>query len=169
MSEGKKMEPDRGWTPLANADPHCFGCGSKNPHGLQMRFETNGKMVRSRVAMEERFRGWNNIIHGGILSTLFDEIMGWTVICLTKRFMLTKTIRVTFKKPVRVGALLTVTGTIKERVNDRRALVEGKIHDESGDLCAVSEGEFALFTKERFVGMRIVPEEDLAAIEKAIA
>ena len=158
------------WRQLENIDSHCFGCGPENSHGLQMRFATNGTMLRSQVTMAERFRGWSNLIHGGVLSTLLDEIMGWSVIILTGRFMLTRTITVTFKRPVRVGASLTITGWIKERVDDRRVLVAAEIREAGSDaLCVAAEGEFALFTQEQFQRMRILPEEDLATMAAAIS
>lgn len=168
MFDGR-VTPEEPWRPLANIDRHCFGCGPENPHGLRMRFESNGAMIRSQVTMEPRFRGWSNLIHGGILSTMLDEVMGWTVLCLTRRFMLTRTMQVAFKRPVRVGAVLTVTGSIKERQGDRRALVAAEIRDEAGELCVAAEGEFALFSREQFLRMQILPEEDLAAMEAVIS
>lgn len=162
--------PEEHWRPLENIDRHCFGCGPDNSHGLQMRFATNGRMIRSQVVMAERFRGWSNLIHGGVLSTLLDEVMGWTVIILSGKFMLTKTMRVTFKRPVRIGARLTVTGYIKERIGERRAVVAAEIREAENDaLCATAEGEFALFSREQFERMAILPEEDLAAMAAVIS
>lgn len=160
---------DDAWQPLLAVDRECFGCGPENPHGLKMRFESNGRELRSRVKMEARFRGWSNLIHGGILSTMLDEMMGWTVIILTGKFMLTRTMQVAFKRPVRIGAELTITGSIKERVSEKRVLVQAEIRDEDGLVCAESEGEFALFTREQFQRMGIMPEEDLAAMAAAIS
>lgn len=170
MSENDDAMQEEGfWRPLEAVDRQCFGCGPENPHGLQMRFASNGRMLRSTVQMEPRFRGWSNLIHGGILSTMLDEMMGWTVITLTGRFMLTRAMQVAFKRPVRIGAVLTVTGFIKEQVNEKRALVVAEIRDEAGELCVGAEGEFALFTREQFLRMRIMPEEDLATMEAAIS
>lgn len=169
MFEGGNSTGPLSWKPLAAVDRECFACGPDNTHGLKMSFESNGEKLRSRLKMEPKFRGWSNLIHGGILSTMLDEIMGWTVICLTGRFMLTKSMNVSFRKPVRTGAELTVTGFIKERQGERRALVRAEIHDEKGDLCAASEGEFALFSREQFLRMKILPEEDLAAMESVVS
>jgi uncharacterized protein (TIGR00369 family) len=169
MFEGKITMTERVWKPLEAVDKHCFGCGCENPHGLQMRFESNGERIRSRLTMGPEFRGWSNLIHGGILSTILDETMGWTVLCLTGKFMLTRGMNVSFRKPVRVGASLTVAGYIREQRNDRKVVVAAEIHDENGDLCAASEGDFALFTREQFLKMEIMPEEDLEAMVAAIS
>ena len=167
--ESKCVEAKEQWRPLDGIDKGCFGCGAENHHGLHMQFETDGSHRRSTLIMEDRFRGWSNLIHGGILSTILDEIMGWTVIRLTGKFMLTKGMQVRFRKPVRVGMKLTVTGFIKERLSERKALVVAEIHDETGSLCASSEGEFSLFTREQFLQMEIIPEEDMEAMLAAIS
>ena len=81
MFEGQEStgELDQ-WRVLPCVDKTCFGCGEENPHGLQMIFSTNGVRLRSELVIEERFRGWSNLIHGGVLSTILDETMGWTVL-----------------------------------------------------------------------------------------
>lgn len=171
MFEGKASQAEKvaDWQPLPGVDKECFGCGAENPHGLQMRFESNGRQLRSTLIMDRRFRGWSNLIHGGVLSTMLDETMGWTVICLTKKFMLTKGMQVEFKKPVRIGMELTVTGYIKEHISDKKIVVVAEICDDQGKLCASSEGEFALFTKEQFLRMGILPKEDIEAMIASIA
>jgi len=156
------------WRPLDGINKGCFGCGSENHHGLGMRFETDGNRLRSTLVMDERFRGWSNLIHGGILSTLLDECMGWTVIRLTGKLMLTKGMQVRFRKPVRIGMKITVTGFIKERLSETKVMVASEIHDETGSLCASSEGEFSLFTRAQFIRMGIMSGEDVDAMLTAM-
>ena len=169
MSDRCGMKGEGDWQPLASIDKECFGCGLENSHGLKMCFEFNERKIRSKLVIEKKFRGWSNLIHGGILSTMLDETMSWTVIHFTGKFMLTRSMTVTFKKPVRVGAELTVTGYIKEQSSERKALVVAEIHDEHGDLCAVSDGDFALFSKKHFLRMGIMPEEDIEEMATAIS
>ncbi len=157
------------WRFLANIDKECFGCGPDNPHGLQMRFESDGTRLRSKVTLEKRFRGWSNLVHGGILSTILDETMGWTVICLTKKLMLTKGMRVNFFKPVRLGMKVIATGYIRKRISERKIEVVAEITNEQGELCASSSGEFALFSREQFLRMGIMPEEEIDAMLAAIS
>lgn len=156
------------WQPLAGVDRGCFACGFENPHGLQMKFETNGKKLRSQLILPERFRGWSNLIHGGVLSTILDETMSWTAIYLTGKFILTRGMRVDFKKPVRVGMNLLAEGYIEERQNERSALVAAEIRGENGDIYATARGEFALFTKKQFQRMQIIPDEDIGLMSALI-
>ncbi len=171
MFEGvpETSEQTARWQNLVGVDKECFACGLENPHGLHMKFETNGIQLRSKLKMEKRFRGWSNLIHGGILSTILDETMGWTVLCLTKQFMLTKGMKVAFKKPVRIGMEITVNGYIKEHVSQNKIVVVAEIRDEKDNICASSEGLFALFSREQFLRMGILPEEDLDAMVASIA
>ncbi|WP_136809252.1 PaaI family thioesterase [Desulfosediminicola flagellatus] len=159
------------WQSLVGVDKECFGCGEENSHGLQMKFEMNDSatQLRSHLIMDKRFRGWSNLIHGGVLSTILDETMGWTVLCLTKQFMLTKGMQVAFKKPVRIGMKITSTGYIKEHLSKKKIVVVAEIRDDAGALCASSEGEFALFSKEQFLRMGIMPEEDINLMVASIA
>ena len=169
MFESSDIKAEDIWKPLASVDKECFACGPENPHGLRMCFESSGGKIRSKLVIKQAFRGWSNLVHGGIISTMLDETMSWAVINFTGKFMLTRSMTVAFKKPLRVGAVVTVTGYIKEQSSERKALVVAEIHDEEGDLCAVSEGDFALFSKKHFLRMAIMPEEDIEAMASAIS
>lgn len=169
MFGSSDIKPEAIWKPLASVDKECFACGPENPHGLRMCFESNGVKIRSKLIVKQAFRGWSNLVHGGIISTMLDETMSWVVINFTGKFMLTRSMTVTFKKPVRMGAVLTVTGHIKEQSSERKVLVVAEIHDEDGDLCAASEGDFVLFSKKDFQRMAIISEKDIEAMASAIS
>ncbi|MCP4022847.1 MAG: PaaI family thioesterase [Desulfobacteraceae bacterium] len=144
---------------IKGASKDCFACGPENPHGLHMSFETNGESLRSIVPIQPYMRGWHNLVHGGILSTICDEIMSWSALHLTRRFILTKNLNVSYLKPATIGQKLTATGFIKERIDDRNAIVACEIRDEKGELCTKGLGEFALFTPEYFRKLNIMPDE----------
>ena len=100
---------------LPNSRNHnCFGCSPVNPSGLQMRFFTDGRAVYSRVKVPEHLCGWSNIVHGGVLTTILDEVMSWSAITLLKRIALTRGIAVEFIKPVQVGGELKAEGRVRE-------------------------------------------------------
>ncbi len=148
----------KNWDRIPNIDMNCFGCGPNNHHGLKMTFETNGEKLRSTVIVPDHLRGWSNIVHGGVLSTICDEIMAWAAIYLTKRFILTRTMTTTFLKPVTTGSRLETFGFIKERTDERNALMAGEIYNEKGELCTRSMGEFVLFTPDTFKKLNIIPD-----------
>jgi len=155
---------DAVWVPVPRLDKDCFGCGSENHSGLRMTFETDGNRIRSRLTVPSRFRGWSKLVHGGVISTILDETMSWAAIILTKRFILTKKMTIQFQRPVYVETALYGIGSIKETTGERKAIVTGELFDEQGRLCAASEGEFVLYTKEQFAKLDILKAEYLEAM-----
>ncbi|THB80264.1 MAG: PaaI family thioesterase [Desulfobacteraceae bacterium] len=156
------------WKPIPNLDKNCFGCGKDNPTGLKMTFESNSTKVRSRVTVPEHMRGWNNIVHGGILSTICDEIMAWSAIYLTRKFILTRNLNITFLKPVIIETELTATGMIKTQSSERHAILSGEIRNPEGERVTACEGEFILFSEEQFRPLNIVPEKFIDTVTRSI-
>lgn len=160
---------DTPWNPLRNIDNHCFGCGPENHHGLKMQFLSNGEQVRGNVTVPPHLRGWRNLVHGGILATIIDETMSWSAIHLLRRFILTKEMTVSYKKPVPVGTSLIATGYLRKRKDERNATMEATITDTHGDICCKGKGEFVLFTHEQFSEMKLLPEELLREMAEIFA
>ena len=112
--------------------------------------------AKNRLTVPSRFRGWSKLVHGGVISTILDETMSWAAIILTKRFILTKTMTIRFQRPIFVESTLYGIGSIKEMTGERKAIVTGELFDAQGQLCAASEGEFVLYTKEQFARLDIL-------------
>lgn len=160
-------EPNR-WRRLKSIDRHCFACGTDNSNGLRMLFESDGSHVRSKLVLDDRFRGWSNLVHGGVLATILDETMSWAVIAATQKLMLTRGMDVRYLKPVMIGTKITAIGFIKKWVSKREVEVIAEITDEAGKLCASSSGTFPLFSKQQFLRMGIMSEEEIEAILMAL-
>jgi uncharacterized protein (TIGR00369 family) len=126
----------------------CFGCSEENTSGLGMEFYSDGVTVVSTLAVPPHLCGWNDMAHGGVISTIMDEIMSWAAMRLLGRFILTKSITVDFIRPVIVKREVQAEGRVMDRVSDREALMEGLLYDGEGNLCARATGRFALFTGE---------------------
>ena len=137
----------------------CFGCGTANPIGLHMRFQTDGQRLYSFVRPSETMAGWDRTVHGGILSTILDEIMGWTVIHLLGKIGVTRSMTVEFLKPVLVDSQLKAIGTILERQSDRVTLVRGEIRNEDNVLCAQATATFATMTTQAALRLGIMGEQ----------
>ena len=154
------MPVDKGYRPVPNRGGHnCFACGPDNPVGLAMKFYSDGESVVSWLRVDEHLCGWDNLLHGGVISTLLDEIMSWTIIHLLRKFLLTKRITVDFLNPLYVDSPLRVEGRIREVRNEREAVVEGVVIDEKRGPCARSVGTFALLTPAFARRMKIMSPE----------
>ena len=141
------------WELLAPMDRDCFACGSDNPYGLGMRFYHREGLLRSELEVPGYLCGWDSLVHGGILSTILDEVMSWTAIHLLSPYILTMDMSVRYRRPVYVQTPLTAYGWIKERGKRRKAVVAAEIKDSENRGCTSSEGTYALFSAEQFERM----------------
>jgi len=139
----------------------CFGCSPMNTAGLKMTFATDGESVISSLKVPEHLCGWNNLVHGGVIATILDEIMSWTAIHLLKKIILTKSVSIEFVKPVYIGKMLTAKGRVLEVKSKREALLEGVIINDSNELCARSQGTFVLFSAEVAKRLNIMDAQGL--------
>ena len=141
------MNPPNRLREIPNSRNHkCFGCSPVNPSGLRMQFLTDGQAVYSRLRVPEHLCGWSNIVHGGVLSTILDEIMSWSAIHLLKRIALTRTMTVEFIKPVQVGSDLEAQARVQGTNGQNDATTEGVIYDQKGDACARATAVFKVFS-----------------------
>lgn len=53
----------------------CFGCSPANPIGLKLKFTMEGDVCRSTFTAGPEHQGWGGYVHGGIISSLLDEVM----------------------------------------------------------------------------------------------
>jgi uncharacterized protein (TIGR00369 family) len=142
-------------------DHHCFGCSPSNPHGLKMDFYYADNAVFSWVCAPEHLCGWNNLLHGGVIATILDEIMSWTAIYILKKFILTKKMTVEYIKPLTVGTKLTAKGMVFEIISDREAAIEGFLFDDRQRLCAQSKGNYALLGADVAKKLKFIDKDDI--------
>jgi len=59
------------------SDGRCFVCGRDNSWGLQLEFSyaPDGLSAETTFLPEEKYQGWQGIVHGGIIITVLDEVM----------------------------------------------------------------------------------------------
>jgi uncharacterized protein (TIGR00369 family) len=155
--------------PLPNMTGHkCFGCGPLNHSGLKMEFHTNGSSVLSWVTVPAHLCGWENLVHGGVLSTMLDEVMSKAMVHSLKSLGLTKSMTVNFIKPVHVGREVMVEGKILEAKEDGEAITEGIIYDDQGNVCTRSTGTFTLFSPQAIKRKGIASDDVIAWFVKYI-
>ena len=159
-----------GYKPLLNLDTHkCFGCSPVNPVGLQMQFHSKGDAVFSWVRVPDHLCGWSNVVHGGIVSTILDEIMSRASLYLLRKFVMTKSMTVEFLKPVFVGKEIRAEGKVISVNSEREAEIGGSLYNEDEELCARSSGKFALFTPDALKKMGFTDEALLRDLESLIS
>jgi uncharacterized protein (TIGR00369 family) len=122
--------------------------------------------VTSTVTVPQHLCGWNNLVHGGVLSTILDEIMSWATIHLLKQVPMTKSISIDFIKPVYVANPLKVQGRVLDKISRREALMEGSIFNADDECCAKATGTFAIFSPAVAKRLQITDDESLRWFEQ---
>lgn len=100
-------------------DGHCFGCGVDNAEGLRMRFVDEGAVSRCEFQVPERYQSWRGIVHGGMVSLMLDEAVGWAA-WHAGHPGVTGKLEVRLRLPLEVGERILVEGRV-DRI--RRTLV----------------------------------------------
>jgi acyl-coenzyme A thioesterase PaaI-like protein len=100
-------------------DGHCFGCGERNSDGLQMRFIPDGDHSACEYQVPARYQSWQGIVHGGMVSLMLDEAVGWAA-WHAGHPGVTGRLEVRLRLPLKVGERVRVVGRV-ERV--RRNLI----------------------------------------------
>jgi acyl-coenzyme A thioesterase PaaI-like protein len=101
--------------------PHrCFACGALNEHGIHLDLHVDGDRCWTELSLPDRFQGWDGIAHGGIICTILDEVMAWSL-AATDNWGLTARMSVEFKRPVRLGVPIHGEGWV---TSARRRIVE---------------------------------------------
>lgn len=130
----------------------CFACGADNPIGLKLQFYLQDEWLCSDVVLSRNHVGWQNMAHGGIISTLLDEVMTWSVMYLKKSFSVTRRMQVRYLRPVPVDTPITAKGRLISDEKTRTCQAEGVLLDIEKNVLAKAEGDFALLSADRLKG-----------------
>ena len=119
---------------------NCFVCGAANPIGLRLEFSFTGDGAsQAELILPDHFEGYPNVIHGGIVSTLLDEVMAKAVLHSGK-VAFTARLQVSFRRPVPANTTLHLEGRIVSS-KTRTIITAARLYDTSGDY-AEAEGVF---------------------------
>ena len=128
---------------LERTEYNCFGCCPGNPVGLHMQFYEDGNYITSQWQPEKNYQGWVDTMHGGILSTLIDEVCGWVVTRKLQTSGYTVQLNVKFRKAVpTTEPMLTIRAKVARQVRNL-AYISAEILNSSGEVC--NEGEAVYF------------------------
>ena len=98
----------------------CFACGKANSIGLKMTFCERGGRYLSVFTPGPEHQSYDGALHGGIIGTVLDEVMG-RVHCKRGLKVVTTRMETRFRHPTPVGQALTVSGWV---IRERGKLIE---------------------------------------------
>jgi acyl-coenzyme A thioesterase PaaI-like protein len=136
-------------------DHNCFGCGRLNQHGLQLLLvpDPEGDGVRTAFVPSSRTEGYTGMVHGGIITTVLDEVMAWSLY-RQGIWAVTGQLTTRYRKPIVLGETTTARGYF---VRDRGRAIEmrGEIRrDADGALLADATATFVRVPESQAVAWR---------------
>lgn len=120
---------------------HCFGCGLENPIGLQVdQFVRDGDSITATFTPRDDYRGFHDILHGGIVATALDEVLAWTAILVAGTMAVTAKMEMKFRNPAPADADYSLRGHLVDQ-RGRRLVMEATCSS-SGQLIAEATALF---------------------------
>lgn len=142
----------------------CFACGTANPIGLNLHFYRANESICTDIILGKYHEGWENMAHGGIISTLLDEVMSWTILYFRRVFFVTRRMEVKYVRPVSIGVALTAKGHLTEEKRKPFIGVTGELFDDKQQILARATGDFVELPQDK---LELVPKglkEDMLAL-----
>jgi len=146
----------------------CFVCGVDNEHGLHLEFyETNPGEVVVDYVVPDHFQGYEGVVHGGIVASLVDEVLGRVHMGSPEntRFMYTAKLSIKYRRPVPTGKPIKIVG---HAVNSkhRAATSTAEIYGPDGELLVEAEALLIDVPSEMLegldleaIGWKVYPDE----------
>ena len=116
---------------------NCFGCGASNERGLQLRFRLlDDDRVATTVEVPAYLCGVDGIVHGGIQTTILDEVSGvaaqlWLPDGSSDAPCVTAELALRFRRPVSQRGPVTAVARVLRR-EGRSLFVDAAIVDDDG-------------------------------------
>lgn len=119
----------------------CFGCGRANAIGLHLDgFRVDGDTVAASFTPKSEYRGFDGVLHGGIVAAALDEVLGWTAILLEDVMAVTATLDLRYRRPAPASGDYRLRGRVVER-RGKRLILEATCSVD-GVLVAEAAGVF---------------------------
>ncbi|MFO7790262.1 MAG: PaaI family thioesterase [Bacteroidales bacterium] len=129
---------------------NCFACSPDNPKGLKMEFWRDGEDVVSYFYPGWYYDGWDGIMHGGIISTLMDEVGAWIIMDAINIDGVTARMNIQFKKPVKTKVdrpgeeeKLEIRGRIAYKKH-KLVRIKTELRNKSGQLCSEADIDYII-------------------------
>src|SRR3989338_8256544 len=121
-------------------DHMCYACGKDNPHGLKIKFDhPKPRLLRATVVFSKHHQGFKNIVHGGMMALVLDEMM---VNLAWKEGIpaVTGEIQVRLKKAAKIGQKVHFEGVVGGGEEGKRVFYASALaKDDAGEILATAK------------------------------
>ena len=127
---------------------NCFGCSPDNERGLQMEFFEKDEYIFSEWDPKPHLSGFKNVLHGGIQTTILDEIACWVVFIKCQTSGVTTALNAKFKNSAFTdNGKLTIRAKLISQ-EKKFANIHAEILDSNGKVCSEAEVQYMIFPQE---------------------
>lgn len=125
-----------------------------------MEFFKEGDEILCQWNPHEHFQGFHDILHGGIQSTMMDEIASWVVFVFLDTAGVTYQLNTRFRKPVNIsrGTITLRAKLVKQE--KRVAEIEARLYDGEDTLCSESQLHYFVMPREKAVSEMHFPGKE---------
>lgn len=130
----------------------CFVCGTENPIGLRARSYLVDDHVELAFTPRPEHAGWTDVVHGGLITTVLDEVMTWAAIVVRERACFAADFSVRLRTPLAPGTPCTAIA----RVESERRRVLGtaaELVGTDGTAYATASGRYVSIPPEKMTHM----------------
>jgi uncharacterized protein (TIGR00369 family) len=125
-------------------DACCFACGKDNNNGLHLDIKKTDQGVTALFQVPVWCQGYEETVHGGIISTILDELAVWAAYhagykCVTGELL------VRVKNPMHINVPYTANGSVVKN-HHRLVLAYAEILDEQERLYAYAHAKLLRIT-----------------------
>ncbi len=114
---------------------HCYGCGSQNEHGYQIKTYWEGDETVTRFTPQPYHTAVPGFVYGGLIASLIDCHGTGSAAAATYRAegrepgtapvvrFVTGSLKVTYLKPTRLGPEIEIRGRVRE-LKERKVIID---------------------------------------------
>jgi len=120
----------------------CFACSQENPIGLKLKPVHDGEKVTAEFTAGKFHQGWDNVVHGGILYTLLDEVTAYAMLCHGIELGVTAKSEIRFKQVAPINEPIQASAWVTKLT---KRLVETKGVLTLKDNTVIVDGDFLFY------------------------
>jgi acyl-coenzyme A thioesterase PaaI-like protein len=151
-------------------DYRCFGCSPANEQGLRLSFTRTEEGIACAFRFDRRHESYPGVVHGGLSSTVCDEIMGNLLVLRTGVSVFTTSLRTRFVGPLAVGAdyrCLARTDAVAGAPGPYQASAD--IVDGEGRVLVFASGSYQPVSAEQARARMDLTDQEARLVQQALA
>lgn len=118
-------------------DRYCFACGENNKYGLHLKFAVDkNNVMHTEFIPQKQHQGFKDIVHGGLIGLILDEIMVNLLWKLGKHAVSAE-FNVRLKKAAKIGECILFSSWI-DKEEKKIIYTKAQAEDKNGKTIATA-------------------------------